>query len=71
VVSVRHKVAVRFEDGQGSVSVNGVDVSGMTERVEVTLDSRGMAVVRLDLTPDAVTLDLDGVEVYAETLITP
>jgi hypothetical protein len=68
---MRHTVAVTFESGRGTVVVNGIDISKMTRRVEVTLDAMGEAVVLLDLSPDALTLDLGGVEVHAETIVTP
>lgn len=53
------------------VTLNRRDITPMVTRLEVALDDQGMRIVRLDLRPDVLDLDLGGVEVYAETVVAP
>lgn len=65
-----HAVQIKVGPGvtDGSVVINGHDISEVVVRVEVLLEAGGERTVRLDLFPDAVDMDLGGVEVYAETV---
>jgi len=64
-----HAVRIELRPGFGAINVNGVDITALVRRVEITLTHDGERLVRLDLLPEALELDLDGVEVYAEAAV--
>ena len=53
------------------VNLNRRDITAMVVRAEIVLDDQGARLVRLDLKPDVLDLDLGDVEVYAETVVAP